>query len=118
MAGEDKEAAAGRTAFDDLRFGERAAYLPELDAAVVSDAHVGLADAARRQGTGVPFDEGMVLEKAVRDVVTRFEPSTLVFNGDVQHSFGGIGDAGETVRLGTVTLRPDRTVVDHDLAAP
>ncbi|ESS05027.1 MAG: hypothetical protein A07HR67_00007 [uncultured archaeon A07HR67] len=27
-------------------------------------------------------------------------------------------DTGETVRLGTVTLRPDRTVVDHDLAAP
>jgi len=86
------------TGFDDLRFGARAAYLPKLDVAVVSDAHVGLADAARSQGTGVPFDEGMVLEKAVRDVLTRFEPSTLVFNGDVQHRFGGIGDAGDTVR--------------------
>lgn len=27
-------------------------------------------------------------------------------------------DTGETVRLGTVTLRPDRSVVDHDLAPP
>ncbi|EJN59411.1 hypothetical protein HSB1_22300 [Halogranum salarium B-1] len=26
--------------------------------------------------------------------------------------------AGETVRLGTVTLEPDGTVVDHSLAAP
>jgi hypothetical protein len=26
--------------------------------------------------------------------------------------------AGETVRLGTVTLSPDETVEDHDLAAP
>lgn len=86
------------TGFEDLRFGARAAYVPELDVAVVSDLHVGLADAARREGTGVPFDEGMVLEKAVRDVLTRFEPSTLVFNGDVQHSFGGMGDARATVR--------------------
>jgi len=83
--------------FDELRFGARATYLPDTETAVVSDLHVGFADAARREGTGVPFDEGMVLEKAVRDVLTRFEPSTLVFNGDVQHSFGGIGDARDTV---------------------
>jgi putative SbcD/Mre11-related phosphoesterase len=89
---------ADSTGFDGLSLGARAAYLPEPDVAAVSDAHVGLADAARSQGTGVPFDEGMVLEKAVRDVLTRFEPSKLVFNGDVQHSFGGIGDAGATVR--------------------
>jgi putative SbcD/Mre11-related phosphoesterase len=84
--------------FDELRFGARAVYLPEQDTVAVSDAHVGLADAARREGTGVPFDEGMVLEKGVRDVLTRFEPSTVVFNGDVQHSFGGMGEARETVR--------------------
>ena len=83
--------------FDELRFGARAAYLPDTETTVVSDLHVGFADAARREGTGVPFDEGMVLEKAVRNVLTRFEPSTLVFNGDVQHSFGGIGDARDTV---------------------
>ena len=83
--------------FDELRFGARAAYLPDTETAVVSDLHVGFANAARREGTGVPFDEGMVLEKAVRDVLTRFEPSTLIFNGDVQHSFGGIGDARDTV---------------------
>jgi len=84
--------------FDELRFGACAVYLPERDVASVSDAHVGLADAARREGTGVPFDEGMVLEKAVRDVLTRFEPLTLVFNGDIQHSFGGMGDARDAVR--------------------
>jgi len=84
--------------FDELSFGARAVYLPESDTAAVSDLHVGLADAARRQGTTLPIDERKELEEAVRDVLTRFEPSTLVFNGDVQHSFGGIGDAGETVR--------------------
>ena len=84
--------------FDELRFGARALYLPDQDVAAISDAHVGLADAARNEGTGVPFDEGMVLEKAVRDVLTRFEPSTIVFNGAVQHTFGGMGDSRETVR--------------------
>jgi len=86
------------TGFDDIEFGARAAYLPEEDAASVSDPHVGFADAARREGTTLLFDEEAALEEAVRDVLTRFEPSTLVLDGDVQHSFGGIGDAGETVR--------------------
>jgi putative SbcD/Mre11-related phosphoesterase len=83
---------------DDLRFGARAVYFPDEDVASVSDLHVGLAEAARRDGTALPFDEETALEEAVRDVVVRFDPSTLVFDGDVQHSFGGIGDAGETVR--------------------
>lgn len=118
MTGEDEEAES-KTGFDDLNLGARGAYIPELDVAAVSDAHVGLADAARSQGTGVPFDEGMVLEKAVRDVLTRFEPSTLVFNGDVQHSFGGIGDAGAKVRrLRRVTESYDAETVfvegNHD----
>jgi putative SbcD/Mre11-related phosphoesterase len=86
------------TGFDELRFGARAVYLPDEDTASVSDLHVGLADAARRDGTALPFDEETALEEAVRDVLARFEPSTLVFDGDVQHSFGGIGDARETVR--------------------
>lgn len=97
MKGETEDEKDAPT-FDELRFGARAVYLPDTETAAVSDLHVGLADAARREGTGVPFDEGMVLEKAVRDVLTRFEPSTLVFNGDVQHSFGGMGDARDTVR--------------------
>ncbi|MFB6256148.1 MAG: hypothetical protein ABEH58_05375 [Haloplanus sp.] len=29
-----------------------------------------------------------------------------------------VADAGERVELGTVTLRPDSTVVDHTLTAP
>ena len=29
-----------------------------------------------------------------------------------------VADAGERVELGTVTLTPDGTVVDHDLSAP
>ncbi len=95
--GETNETTETTTLFKQLRFGSRAVYVPEEDTVAVSDLHVGFADAARRRGTGVPIDEGMVLEKAVRDVLTRFEPSTLVFNGDVQHSFGGIGDARDTV---------------------
>ena len=97
--------------FDSLSFGARAVYLPDEDIASVSDLHVGLADAARRGGTALPFDEGTELEEAVREVLARFEPSTLVLNGDVQHSFGGIGDAGETVR------RIER-VVEADGAEP
>jgi len=93
---EGSETPAG--GFEDLSFGAGAVYVPEEDVASVSDLHVGLADAARRDGTALPFDEETALEEAVRDVLTRFEPSTLVFDGDVQHSFGGIGDAGDTVR--------------------
>ncbi len=84
--------------FEELGFGARAVYLPESDTAAVSDLHVGLADAVRRQGASIPVDERTALEEGVRDVLSRFDPSTLVFNGDVQHSFGGIGDAGDTVR--------------------
>lgn len=84
------------TGFNELELGSKAVYLPERDTASVGDLHVGLADAARRGGTTLPLDEKEELERAIRSVLRRFEPSTLVFNGDVQHSFGGIGDAGET----------------------
>jgi len=83
---------------EDLRFGGRAVYLPGFDTVAVSDLHVGFEEEARASGMSLPLREEETLEEGLRDVLGRFDPSTVVFNGDVHHSFGELGDAGRTIR--------------------
>lgn len=86
------------TTFDGLRFGGRAVYLPEFDTVALSDLHVGFEEEARASGMSLPLREEETLEEGLRDVLARFDPSTVVFNGDVHHSFGELGDSGRTIR--------------------
>ncbi|WP_049937324.1 hypothetical protein [Haloplanus natans] len=50
-----------------------------------------------------------LVEEAVWDLLDR---------GETLRAVDRVADAGERVELGTVTLRPDGTVVDHALTAP
>lgn len=84
--------------FDELGFGGRAVYLPEFDTAAVSDLHVGFEEEARASGMSLPLREKETLEEGLREVLVRFSPETVVFNGDIHHSFGELGDSGRTIR--------------------
>jgi len=106
-------------AFEDLEFGGRGVYLPEFDTVAVSDLHVGFEEEARASGMSLPLREEETLEDGLRDVLARFDPSTVVFNGDVHHSFGELGDAGRTIqRLESVAESSDAEPVfvegNHD----
>jgi putative SbcD/Mre11-related phosphoesterase len=100
-----------------LAFGERAAYLPEADAVVLADVHVGR-DAA--SDVALPLGERVDLVKRLDALLDEFEPATVVVAGDLLHVHGtvpdgvrGTVDAIETaVRGADATLRVVRG--NHD----
>lgn len=75
-------------------FRDRAAYLPDADALVLSDLHLGRdADA----NVEFPLRRPGRLGERLEALVTAFDPAEVVFAGDVLHSFSsvplGVADA-------------------------
>lgn len=68
-------------------FRDRAVHLPEADALVVADLHLGKADAP---AVDVPLDEGPAIVDRLGKLVDQFEPATVVLGGDVLHAFDAI----------------------------
>lgn len=70
-----------------LAFGERAAYLPEADALVLADVHVGR-DAA--SDVALPLGERADLVERLDALLAEFEPATVVVAGDLLHVRGSV----------------------------
>ncbi|XGI83550.1 metallophosphoesterase [Halorutilales archaeon Cl-col2-1] len=103
----------------EVEFYNDSVYLPETQTVGVSDLHVGREAEAHDEGVSMPLYESETLEDKLRDVLAEFEPETVVFNGDVLHSFGKIRDNAETVeRLAAVVESYDSESVfvegNHD----
>jgi len=80
---------------DDLAFRDRAVYLETAETLVVADLHLGREAVSN---VTVPLDErGDLLDRLAR-LRADFDPSTVVFAGDLLHSFSTVPDGvGETV---------------------
>lgn len=78
---------------------DRGVYLPDADALVVADLHLGLAVAS---AVDVPLAEGEAMVARLVALVDRFEPATVVLAGDTLHAFGHVPraarDALEAIR--------------------
>ncbi len=79
----------------DVEYADRAAYLRDADALVLADLHVG------RDATSpveLPLGERADLRRRLGALLDRFCPATVVFAGDVLHSFDSLPDGvAETV---------------------
>lgn len=69
---------------DDVLFRDRAVYLPDSDALVVADLHVGRADAS---DVDFPVGERAHLRDRLDALLDAFDPETVVFAGDVLQRF-------------------------------
>jgi putative SbcD/Mre11-related phosphoesterase len=88
----------------DAAFRDRAVYLPDEDALVVADLHVGRDAASQLE---LPLGEREDLTRRLADLLAAFEPGELVVAGDLLHAFDRVPEGVEE----TVTaLR--RTVAD------
>lgn len=67
-----------------LALRDRALYLPDADALVLADLHVGRAEAS---AVSLPLGERADLRDRLVALVERFDPATVVFAGDVLHTF-------------------------------
>ncbi|WP_135805336.1 metallophosphoesterase [Halorussus marinus] len=77
------------------RYRDRAVYLPDADALVVADVHVGR-DAA--SAVEIPFGERADLTGRLADLLDAFAPGDVVVAGDLLHAFDRIPDGvAETV---------------------
>ncbi len=90
--------ADGTWTADDMEFSRRGVYLPEIDVLSISDLHVGIEKAAIRDGTSMPTKEAETLKSSLLALLGEFQPSTVVFDGDVHHEFGSLGDAADTIQ--------------------
>ena len=90
---------------DGIEFHGRSIYLPLADVLVLSDLHVGRAQASN---VSFPLDERGDLLSRLDTQLERFSPGTVVIAGDLLHSFDRIPD---TVRrtVDAIESRVDAT---------
>jgi len=104
----------------DASVRDRAVYLSGPDALVLSDLHLGrAADSA----VAFPLRERADIEERLLDLLSTFDPATVVFAGDVLHRFDGSGRAVDA--LGALVEaceaagpRPVLVAGNHDAALP
>ncbi|WIV66862.1 metallophosphoesterase [Natrialbaceae archaeon AArc-T1-2] len=65
----------------------RAVYVPDADALVVADAHLGRAAAS---AVDAPIADGSDVLARLEDALERFDPATVVVAGDLLHSFSRV----------------------------
>ncbi|MFC7128866.1 metallophosphoesterase [Haloferax chudinovii] len=68
---------------------ERAVFLPDADALVLADLHVGRADAS---AVAFPLGEATDLAERLRAYCVEFAPREVVFAGDVLHRFDRVSE--------------------------
>ncbi|QLG29286.1 metallophosphoesterase family protein [Halorarum halophilum] len=87
-----------------FRFRDRAVHLPEADALVCADLHVGRAEASDVE---YPLGEGADLEGRLRALLAEWSPTEVVFAGDVLHEFGRVSLASDRSLAGLADVCRD-----------
>ncbi len=76
----------------DAEFRDRAVYLPDADALVCADLHVGRDE---RSNVELPLGERDDLLDRIDGLLATFDPSEFVVAGDLLHSFDSLSDGVE-----------------------
>ncbi len=107
------------------RFGfyKGALYVRDQSLCVVSDVHIGLAEALRREGLHFPLHEEETLLERFEAILDRFEPAVFVLDGDIFHAFDRVSRAvQETFSTVLARLRAECEVIlvtgSHDVMLP
>ena len=74
---------------DEFVVADRAVYLSASDALVVADLHLGR---DRTSAVSLPLGERVDTGDRLAALLDRYAPATVVFAGDVLHSFGSLPD--------------------------
>lgn len=100
----------------DLKGG--AAFHRDIDTLVVADVHIGLEDALRGDGLDFPLGERDILLESIEELINRYDPGRVVFNGDFLHDFTRLTRATQaTVKAIIEAMGDRRTIVvmgSHD----
>ncbi|WP_290819541.1 metallophosphoesterase [Halovivax sp.] len=70
-----------------VEFADRAVYLPDADALVLADVHLGRGEASM---VDAPIDAAERVVERIAELLDRFDPATVAIAGDLLHSFSWI----------------------------
>ncbi|MBK8623953.1 MAG: metallophosphoesterase [Saprospiraceae bacterium] len=62
-------------------------FIPEVNTLVISDLHIGKTAYFRKKGIALPFSEKDKTIKNLNLLIEKLKPETLIFLGDLFHSF-------------------------------
>jgi len=65
-----------------------AAYIEDMDALIFSDLHLGIEGSLEEEGIFLPRGVSRATADIVYSAIEEYRPSTVVFDGDLKHSFG------------------------------
>ena len=101
----------------DVSFRERAIYLGSLETLVLSDIHIGRDESSSIE---FPLGERTDLKERLQSLCLHFDPQTVVFAGDILHSFSEASITTSRILSDLVSIASegDRTAIllegNHD----
>lgn len=66
---------------------ERCIWMPEQDAIVIADLHLGYEGVLRMDGVAMPRYQDRVIRQRLECILDRYDPRCVVVNGDFKHNF-------------------------------
>jgi putative SbcD/Mre11-related phosphoesterase len=71
-----------------VEYCKNAVFFPDIGVCACADVHIGIEDSMINEGFSLPLNEESELLERFRAIIKKFEPKTLVLNGDILHEFG------------------------------
>lgn len=66
---------------------ERCIWMPEQDAIIIADLHLGYEGVLRMDGVAMPRYQDRVIRRRLERILDRYDPRCIVINGDFKHNF-------------------------------
>ncbi len=66
---------------------ERCIWMPEQDAVIIADLHLGYEAVLRMDGVAMPRYQDRVISERLEHILDRYDPCCIVINGDFKHNF-------------------------------
>jgi uncharacterized protein len=97
-----------------------ALWLPERSILSFADLHLGYDEELYNKGVHVPTNEFAYVRNLIGKLVAELNPQTIIFNGDLKHTFGTIHEREWREVLQLLDMLAERKVIiirgNHDIA--
>ena len=66
---------------------ERCIWIPDSDAVIIADLHLGYEGVLRLDGVAMPRYQDRIIKQRLECILDRYEPRRVIINGDFKHNF-------------------------------
>lgn len=104
----------------DIELIDLAVYLPKHKTVILADAHIGYEQDMIKKGIFIPKTYFKDMMKRIKDIFSKVEVETVIFNGDIKHEFGAISEQewNDTLKLWNFLEKNSKKIIlirgNHD----